>query len=47
MHQTSNKGQCIQQPNYSDLAIKIVLTTELRFKIRPIKVKKFVLRISC
>jgi len=22
MHQTSNKGQCCQQPNYKDLAIK-------------------------
>jgi len=24
MHQTSNKGQCCQQPNYSDLAIKLL-----------------------
>jgi len=24
---TSNKGQCCQQPNYSDLAIKTNLTT--------------------
>jgi len=38
MHQTSNKGQCCQQPNYSDLAINTTLTTELRFKIRPVKV---------
>jgi len=38
--------QCYQQPNYSDLAIKISLTTELRFKIRPIKVKNYVLRIN-
>jgi len=22
VHQTNNKGQCCQQPNYSDLAIK-------------------------
>jgi len=22
MHQTSNKGQCCQQPNYMELAIK-------------------------
>jgi len=29
MHQTSNKGQCCQQPNYNDLAIKIALTIEL------------------
>jgi len=27
MHQTSNKGQCYQQPNYSYLAIKTSLTT--------------------
>jgi len=27
MHQTSNKGQCYQQPNYRDLAIKTTLTT--------------------
>jgi len=47
MHQTSNKGQCCQQPNYSDLAIKAALTTELQFKIRPIIVKKYVLRTIC
>jgi len=46
MHQTSNKGQCCQQPNYSDLAIKTALTTDLRFKIGPIKVKNYVLSIS-
>jgi len=46
MHQTSNKGQCFQQPNYSDLVIKTTLTTKLRFKIRPVKVKNYVLR-SC
>jgi len=39
--------QCCQQPNYSDLSIKTALTTELRLKIRLIKVKNFVLRISC
>ena len=33
MHQTNNKGQCCQQPNYSDLAIKSALATELQFKI--------------
>ena len=47
MHQTSNKGQCCQQLNYSDLAIKIALTTKLRFKIRPVKVNNYVLRITC
>jgi len=47
MHQTSNKGQCCEQPNYNNLAIKTALTTELRFKIRPIKVKNHVLRINC
>jgi len=47
MHQTSNKGQCCQLPNYSDLAIKIALTTELRFKIGLVKVKNYVLRIRC
>jgi len=26
MHQTSNKRQCYQQPNYSDLSIKTALT---------------------
>jgi len=46
MHQTSNKGQCCQQPNYSDLAINIALATELRFKIWPVKVKKYVLRVK-
>jgi len=39
--------QCCQQPNYSDLAIKTALTIELRLKIQPVKVKNFVLRISC
>jgi len=39
MHQTSNEGQCCQQPNYMDLAIKTALTTKLWFKIRPVKVK--------
>jgi len=29
MHQTSNKGQCCQQPNYNDRAIKPALTIEL------------------
>jgi len=29
MHQTSNKGQCCQQPNYKDLVIKIALTLAL------------------
>jgi len=38
--------KCCKQPNYSDLAIKTALTTELRFKIRPVKVKNYVLRIS-
>jgi len=47
MHQTSNKVQCCQQPNYSDIVIKIALTTELWFKIRPVKVKNYVLRINC
>jgi len=47
MHQTSNKGQCCQQPNYKDLAIKSSLTTVLRFKIQPVKVKNYVLRIRC
>jgi len=47
MHQTSNKGQSCQQPNYSDFAIKTSLTTELWFKIWPVKVKNYVLRISC
>jgi len=47
MHQTSNKGQCCQQPNYSDLVIKTALPTDLRFKIRPVKVKNCVLRVSC
>jgi len=42
-----NKGQCCQQLNYSDLAIKTALTTELRSKIGPVKVKNYVLRISC
>jgi len=28
MHQTSNEGQCCQQPNYRDLAIKTALTTK-------------------
>jgi len=39
MHQTSNEGQCCQQPNYRDLAIKTALTTELWFTIWPVKVK--------
>ena len=39
MHQTSNEGQCWQQPNYRDLAIKTALTIELRFMTQPIKVK--------
>jgi len=39
MHQTSNKDQCCQQPNYNDLAIKIALTTKLWFKIWQVKVK--------
>jgi len=47
MHQTNNKGQCCQQPNYNDLAIKTAFTIELRFKIRPVQVKNYVLRISC
>jgi len=47
MHQKSNKGQFSQQLNYSDLAIKTVVTTELQFKIGPVKVKKYVLRIIC
>jgi len=47
MHQTSNKGQSCQQPNYSDLAIKTTLTTELWFKIWRVKVKNYVLRINC
>jgi len=47
MHETSNKGQCCQQPNYSDLVIKTALTIELRFKIGAVKVKNYVLRISC
>jgi len=47
MHQTSNKGQCCQQPNYKDLAIKTSLTTELRFKIRLAKFKNYVLGIIC
>jgi len=47
MHQTSNKGQCSQQPNYSYLVIETALTIELRFKIEPVKVNNFVLRISC
>jgi len=47
VHQTSNKGQCYQQPNYSDLVIKIALITELRLKILPVKVKNYVLRINC
>jgi len=42
MHQISNTGQCCQQPNYSDLAIKTALTIELQFKIGS---KKYVLRI--
>jgi len=42
-----NQGQCCQQLNYSDLVIKTALTIELRFKIGPIKVKKYVLRIRC
>jgi len=46
MHQTSNKGQCCQQPNYKDFAITTALTTELRFKIRPVRVKNYVLRIN-
>jgi len=46
MHQTSNKGQGCQQPNYNDLAIKTALAIELRFKIWPIKVKNYMLRIS-
>jgi len=46
MHQTSNKGQCCQQPNYKDLAIKTTLTKELWFKIRLVKVKNYLLRIS-
>jgi len=46
MHQTSNKGQCYQQPNYSDLAINTALTKELRFKIRPVKVRNYVIRIN-
>jgi len=29
------------------IAIKTALTTELRFKIGPVKVKTYVLRISC
>jgi len=40
------QGQCCQQLNYSDLAIKTALTTKLRFKIGPLKVKNYVLRIS-
>jgi len=47
MHQTSNKGQCCQQPNYSDLAIKTALTTELLFKIRLFKVNNYVLKFRC
>jgi len=47
MHQTSNIGQCCQQPNYSDLAIETTLTIKLRFKIWLVKVKNYVLRISC
>jgi len=39
--------QSCQQPNYSDLAIKTALTTELRLKIGSVKVKNYVLRISC
>jgi len=33
------QGQCCQQLNYNDLAIKAALTTELRFKIRRSKSK--------
>jgi len=29
MHQTNNKGQCCQQPNYKDLAIQTALIIEL------------------
>jgi len=47
MHHTSNKGQCYQQPNYSDLEIEMTLTTEIWFKIWPVKVKNYVLRINC
>jgi len=47
MHQTSNKDQCCQQANYKNLAIKIALTTELRFKIRSVKVKNYLLTICC
>jgi len=46
MHQIRNKGQCYQQPNYSDLAIETTLTIELRFKFWPVKVKNYVLRIN-
>jgi len=42
MHQTSKKGQCCQQPNYKDLAIKTALTIELQFKIWLVKVKNCV-----
>jgi len=43
MHQTSNKGQCCQQPNYRDLAKQTALTIELQ----SVKVKNYVLRINC
>jgi len=46
VNQTSNKGQCCQQLNYNDLAIKIALTTELWFKIGLVKVKNYVLKIN-
>jgi len=45
---TPNKQQrSMISTNYSDLAIKTTLTTELRFKIGPVKVKNYVLRINC
>jgi len=39
MHQTSNEGQCYQQPNYRNFVIKTALIIELLFKIQPFKVK--------